>query len=112
MIKEKEGIIVRRDTIEEIVICDICGTQVDHYIDVMTGHFDWENDSCDSIQHHECCCWDCAVKFMEKWKESNDAKRKTSYIEFNQNDAEKRTDNSYEEYLKLKAYYDKKDLEF
>ncbi len=113
MIKEKEGIVVRKDTIEEIVTCDICGAQADHYIGVMTGHRDWENDSCDSIQHHECCSWDCALKFMENWKNRKDVQRsKTSYIEFDQYNAEKRTDNSYEEYLKLKAYYDKKDLEF
>lgn len=114
MIKEKEGIVVRNTTVEEIITCDICGAQVDHYIDILTGHRDWLNDSCDSIEHHEVCSWDCAVKFMEKWKEGCDAKNsRTAYIEFDQYDAAKENEKkSYEEYLKLKTYYENKALEF
>ena len=109
MIETKEGLTIRKELIEEIVTCDVCGANADHYIDVMTGHRDWGSESMDSIEHHECCSWDCAIKFMENWKNRKDVQRSTTaYIEFDQYDADKgkwTEEQMYNEYLKLKEYY-------
>lgn len=57
--------------------CDICGKLIPPYekwthnedslyFDVMTGHHDWGNDSCESIEHRDICP-DCIDKFVSDY---------------------------------------------
>lgn len=66
--------------------CDVCGkellpidkgkyTSYASYIDydlydyyrITTHHHDWGNDSMDSYEYKDCCCLDCALKFINKY---------------------------------------------
>ena len=76
--------------------CDICGrvikapSELDRYnwLDdkykfyvVATGHNDWGNDSCDSIEHYDICP-ECITKFVSDYL--TDMKGyKSAYIEIN-----------------------------
>lgn len=54
------------------VKCDICDGIVKHnsesnrYFDVMTGHRDWGNDSCESIEHQDICP-KCIAGFVSEY---------------------------------------------
>lgn len=69
------------------VKCDICGKVIpvgrypfdEHkYYDVMTGHRDWGNDSCESIEHRDICP-DCLVGFVEDYYKDNEYS--SAYVE-------------------------------
>lgn len=67
------------------IICDVCGKRLDvgeSYLDVTTGHHDWGNDSCDSIDRRQ-ICGDCLDKVIEEYKEHalNSGRYNTNYIE-------------------------------
>lgn len=73
--KEAEEVVYRRKRRVEGVICDICDRIVppskfkskdSRYFEVMTGHHDWGNDSCESIQHLDICP-NCINDFMTKY---------------------------------------------
>ena len=65
----------------EIGICDICGKEFNYepwigwigndkvarYYHIVTGHNDWGNDSCESIEYHDFCCAECAKKFVNEY---------------------------------------------
>ena len=80
------------EVVGERFICDECGKEVQFYItghktyadleyyDVTTGHDDWGNDSCDSIEHNGYCCADCLRKAFDKWVEENEHSS-TAYFE-------------------------------
>lgn len=64
------------------VKCDICGKVIPigkgrydecKYYDVMTGHADWGNDSCESVEHRDICP-DCLVRFVDDYFENNEYK--------------------------------------
>lgn len=73
------------------VRCDICGKDLRYkyrpnsdfleerpkYFDVTTGHHDWGNDSCDSIEHKDICL-DCIVDFVSDYLSNASG---TEYIE-------------------------------
>lgn len=76
-------------TVSEVVgiKCDSCGKVIPthrntyrddryKYYDVMTGHSDWGNDSCDSIEHHDICP-DCLISYIENYFENG---RDTAYL--------------------------------
>lgn len=71
------------------VQCDICkktinaksggwGNDPDRYYEVTTGHRDWGNDSCDSIETRDICP-DCIVKFVEEYLDEC-SNRDTAYL--------------------------------
>lgn len=64
--------------------CDICGKEllpvdkdkllphlrdrdIYDYYRITTHHHDWGNDSIDSYAYTDCCCLDCALKFIQKY---------------------------------------------
>ena len=64
--------------------CDICGKTLmpvdkdklpSHYKDrdiydyyrITTHHHDWGNDSIESYEYFDCCCIDCALKFIARY---------------------------------------------
>ena len=65
--------------------CDICEKIIpvnkgdeSMYFDVTTGHHDWGNDSCESIESMDICP-DCIDKFVSEYLQ--DAARTSRYIE-------------------------------
>lgn len=56
--------------------CDNCGADIVEkedglydYFRMITQHSDWGNDSCDTVEANEFCCYDCLMKAIEKyWK--------------------------------------------
>jgi hypothetical protein len=74
------------------VKCDVCGRIIEppskanrydwmnyKYYEVTTGHHDWGNDSCESIEQHDICT-DCIGKFVTEYLGSKEANR-SGYIE-------------------------------
>lgn len=60
--------------------CDICGKEInlgDWFYSVMTGHNDWGNDSCDSIQSFDVCSDGCLEAQMALFYDTTD---ETKYI--------------------------------
>lgn len=63
--------------------CDACGKVIDimkqngTYYSILSGHREWGNDSCDSIEDLDACCDEClntlVNKWLEKWKGYNTA---------------------------------------
>lgn len=82
------------ETISSVGICDICGKEFNYeekgyakvkiatYYHITTGHYDWGNDSCDSIEYTDACCDECLSRFTQEWLKDKDVIRSdTAYIE-------------------------------
>ncbi len=77
----------------EVIVCNICGKEINYdektlmgpvgrYYRIKTGHYDWCNDSCESIEYTDACCDECLSKFTQKWlKNENVIRSNTAYIE-------------------------------
>lgn len=76
------------------VKCDVCGRIIEppskenqydwinfkyKYYEVTTGHHDWGNDSCESIEQYDICT-DCIGKFITKYLDNKEGNR-SGYIE-------------------------------
>lgn len=74
------------------VKCDVCGRVIEppsvlyecmenehKYYDVTTGHTDWDDDSYDSVEHHDICP-NCINKFVAHYL-GNDNAYLSAYIE-------------------------------
>lgn len=86
MIKRLTEQVVEEKVVEEIVTCDCCGKQTKRYIEALTGHRDWGNDSCESEERHQFCSWDCAMQFMRGWLDWQEGgnNSRTAFIKFDQ----------------------------
>lgn len=83
------------ETVSSVGICDICGKEFNYkswycgdkiasYYRIKTGHYDWGNDSCDSIENKDACCDECLSRFTQEWLKDKDVIRSaTAYIEIN-----------------------------
>lgn len=82
------------DTVSSVGICDVCGKEFNYheeglnktkratYYHIVTGHHDWGNDSCDSIEFRDACCDECLSRFIQEWlKDKNVIRSDTAYIE-------------------------------
>lgn len=77
----------------EVIVCNICGKEINYdeksltgpvgrYYQIKTGHHDWGNDSCESVEYTDACCDECLSKFTQKWLKDEDVIRSnTAYIE-------------------------------
>ncbi len=66
----------------EYIRCDNCNKKIideEKYFEVTTGHHDWGNDSCESIEHLD-ICEKCINKFSENYLKEN-KESNTAYIE-------------------------------
>lgn len=82
-------------TVSSVGICDICGKEFNYegspnkvkracYYHIITGHYDWENDSCDSIEARDACCDECLSRFTQEWlKNKYVVGSNTAYININ-----------------------------
>ena len=90
---EERKQIVRYDTTETGIVCDKCNKEYKYketgmfrehknekrFYEVTIGHRDWGNDSCDSVEHFDFCCYDCLQKFFEEYFKDNESD--TAYID-------------------------------
>ena len=71
--------------VEEIMYCNICKKKIEKgsgYWDVTTGHYDWGNDSHESIEHFDICSENCLmIKLTEYSVDSGKDDYNTKYIE-------------------------------
>lgn len=79
----------------EIMVCDICGKELNYkpwlgkekiasYYHIRTGHYDWGNDSCESVESRDACCDECLSRFTQDWLKDEDViSSNTAYIEIN-----------------------------
>lgn len=78
IVKEvKEAVPVKR-------ICDICGEIVDesNWFRINTRHYDWGNDSVESLETRDACSPKCVLKFTEEYvSDSYNSKFNTKEIE-------------------------------
>lgn len=95
MIKKITKKVVREvvETVDSVGICDICGKEFTYepwsrenemakYYHIVTGHHDWGNDSCDSIEYKDACSEECLSRFTQEWLKDEDViKSDTAYIE-------------------------------
>lgn len=81
-------------------VCDKCGKILEYcynheelvntskermkveYYEVTTGHHDWDNDSIDSVEHHDYCPT-CVLQAIYEYYEKTNGKINTNYIEIN-----------------------------
>lgn len=65
--------------------CDVCKKEIAKrkgYWELTTGHNDWGNDSCESIEHFDVCSQMCLMhKFAEYLDESDKNDNNTKYFE-------------------------------
>ena len=77
------------------VICDFnatppegCSCEGVTYFTLTTGHYDWGNDSCDSVEHEDICSEDCVktalIRYFKGTQQSN-----TAYFELSKARARK-----------------------
>lgn len=83
------------ETVSSVGICDICGKEFNYkprlgrekianYYHIITGHYDWGNDSCESIEYRDACCDECLSKFTQEWLKDEDVIcSNTAYININ-----------------------------
>lgn len=69
--------------ISKRMYCDKCGKEINgDYFMVTTGHYDWENDSGDSIEFSDYCSVKCLNSAMNEYFTNGDGKhRKTAYFD-------------------------------
>ena len=80
--------ITEKVCVSTIMHCDVCDSVIDpdheSYWELTTGHHDWGNDSCESIQYFDICSEACLKKkFDEYVKESGVNDDNTMYFEVN-----------------------------
>ena len=96
---EKEVTVTEKRVIGKQIYCDTCkklifDTQdVDtyhnprrhpkQYWDVTTGHYDWGNDSCDSIEICQYCSKECLTKAFDQYLKRTEDKINSEYFEIN-----------------------------
>lgn len=76
-----------------VIVCDVCGKELQYaqtkfvspvavYYEITTGHHDWGNDSCESIEHKDACCDECLSRFIQEWLQNADViESNTAYID-------------------------------
>jgi hypothetical protein len=58
----KECLITKKVPVDAHLICDACGKEVENknnYWYLSTGHYDWGNDSCESVETFHLCSDEC-----------------------------------------------------
>ena len=71
---------------EEVMIsekryCDCCGKEITgaHW-SVATGHNDWGNDSCESIEHKDACSTTCLYSMFKEYSEVSNGDWNSEYM--------------------------------
>ena len=86
-------------TVGGLCICDICGktiykindnkrTRYDEYWHLITGHNDWGNDSCESVETLDLCSKECCIKALDNYLYEYSGPRSTGYFELRHENSE------------------------
>lgn len=94
---EKEVTVTEKRAIGKQIYCDACeklifDTQdIDTYHDphrhptqyweVTTGHYDWGNDSCDSVETRQYCSKECLTKAFDQYLKRTEDMINSEYFE-------------------------------
>lgn len=77
--------VTERVLVGKTLCCDICKKEIAKrkgYWTLVTGHNDWGNDSCESVEHFDVCSQICLMnKFAEYIDESDKDNNNTMYFE-------------------------------
>lgn len=72
---------------EEVMVsqkryCDVCGAEIKgpHW-SITTGHNDWGNDSCDSVEYYDACSRSCFNKLIDDYINKTDDRLTSQYFE-------------------------------
>lgn len=96
---EKEVTVTEKRVIGKQIYCDTCEKLIfdtqdidtynnpcrhrTQYWEVTTGHYDWGNDSCDSVETQQYCSKECLTKAFKKYLKRTEDKISTEYFEIN-----------------------------
>ena len=89
---EKEVTVTEIRVVGHQIYCDECEKLISETIDsspmydvqyweVTTGHYDWGNDSCDSIENRQYCSRNCLKKAFDKYIDETENQRNSQYFE-------------------------------
>ena len=82
--EKEERLVTKSFPVDAYLYCDICGKEIPnmtYHWNITTGHHDWFNDSCDSIQDFDVCSAECVQYKLKSYLEDSDGKRKTAYFD-------------------------------
>lgn len=66
----KEELVTHKKFIRSNLFCDVCNKRIEHksnYYTLSTGHYDWGNDSCESIENFDICSGDCLKLKLQEY---------------------------------------------
>jgi hypothetical protein len=69
---DKREVLVTKKILVKVV-CDICKNDIPeehHRYKVTTGHNDWDNDSCESVEYWDICSDECLQKKFDLYLKS------------------------------------------
>ena len=67
--KEETRTVTDSFLVSEKRYCDVCGKEITGpFWEVTTGHYDWGNDSTDSIEDKDCCSVECLSELFDEYK--------------------------------------------
>lgn len=86
-------------TVRGLCTCDICDkaiyeindnkrTRHNEYWHLTTGHYDWGNDSCESVESLDLCSKECCIKALENYLYEYSGSRNTGYFELRHENSE------------------------
>lgn len=95
----EKKLVLQELTVGGLCTCDICGKTIyefvdgkcckhDEYWSLTTGHNDWGNDSCESVESLDLCSKECCVKALEKYLDEYSGSRNTGYFELRHENSE------------------------
>ena len=83
----EEKQVIKKVCVKEVCKCDVCNKEIKKgkgYYHVTTGHNDWGNDSCESIENYDICSENCLNKIFQQYLErSAENENNTEYFEVN-----------------------------
>lgn len=81
----KTHTVTERVCVKETTHCDVCDREINihkGYWTLTTGHHDWGNDSCESIEHFDICSDACLRKKFDEYVSDSDLNNhNTMYFE-------------------------------
>lgn len=72
----KTHTITEKVCVSAIMHCDVCDSVIDEnesHWEVTTGHHDWGNDSCESIEYFDICSEACLRKKFDEYVKASGA---------------------------------------
>ena len=98
-VKTEKKLVEQEVIVSGFCSCDICGKVIyeyfgnnrsrhDEYWTLITGHNDWGNDSCESVESLDLCSKECCIKALENYLDEYSGSRNTGYFELRHENGE------------------------